>query len=47
MSVVVCLPCGPSGSADIPDDGLLFFNDSTNEYYLITMSGEILTWSAA
>ena len=29
----------------VPDDGLLFFNATTNEYYLITMSGEILTWS--
>jgi hypothetical protein len=29
----------------VPDDGLLFFDASTNEYYLITMSGEILTWS--
>jgi len=44
MSIVVNLPCYP---CDVPDSALLFFNESTNEYYVITDNfGNILTWSS-
>ena len=33
------------GLGDIPDDALLFFNATTLEYYIITMSGQVLIWS--
>lgn len=34
----------PKGQT-VPDNALLYFNSSTNEYYIITdQSGNILTW---
>jgi len=30
---------------EIPDNALLYFNSTTNEYYIITdQSGNVLTW---
>jgi hypothetical protein len=32
----------------LPDDALLFFDEGTNEYYVLTdSSGNILTWENA
>lgn len=32
----------------VPDDALLYFNATTNEYYIITDNlGNVLTWGSA
>lgn len=33
-----------NSSGGVPDDGLMFFNSTTSEYFMLTMDGQILTW---